>query len=174
MNTLTKAAMLMGLVALVGCRDGGDDGALEILPNISPIQMGQMFPPDGTEDPGTNERVPFEAVLLLKTESSALDIEKVCLEGSPDALLQFALEGPVPNEPKRDEDAALRITYERQAPGGPDNVAVVVQSNAENFPTLVVPVCAQVVADGGTRMTFACTSPVTVAPGTKDESLCAD
>ena len=108
----------------------------------------------------------------MKTEGAGLEIDAVCLEGSADALAQFAIEGPVPDTPKRDEDAALRVTYERQAPGGPDHVAIIVQSNAENFPTLVVPVCAQVVAEGTERIIFECESPVTVAPGARDDTLC--
>lgn len=171
----TAATVLACLaVMFAGCSGEGGGGDVDILPNVSPIRMGQMWPlGENTEDPGTNERVPFEVVLLLKTESGGLEIEKVCLEGSADALAQFALEGPEPESPKRDEDAALRITYERQAPGGPDNVAVVVQSNAENFPTLVVPVCAQVVPDGQERIAaFECASPVMVPAGTRDDSLC--
>ncbi len=172
MKKLATAVLLLGLGASA-CRDGGGSGDVDILPNVSPARLGQMYPlGENDPEPGTTDRVPYELVILLKTENGGLDIEKVCLEGSADALLQFALEGPQPPTPKRDEDAALRITYERQAPGGPDNIAVVVQSNADNFPTLVIPVCAQVVAEGSERIRFECTSPVTVAPGARDDTLC--
>ena len=177
MNTALKwstALVLLGVISS-GCRDGGANGPVEILPNVSPARLGQMWPlGENDPDPGSTERVPYELVILLTTESGGLEIEEVCLEGSADALMQFALEGPVPETPKRDEDAALRITYERQAPGPEDNVAVVVQSNAENFPTLVIPVCAQVVAEGQERVIFECSSPVTVAPGARDDTLCAN
>ena len=174
MNKNILGLVVAGALA-VGCGDGDGGGAVEITPDKSPIRMGQLYPlGENAEDPGTNERVPYEVVLLLKTESGALDIEKVCLEGPADAVAQFALEGPVPATPKRDEDAALRITYERQAPGPIDNVAVIIQSNAENFPTLVVPICAQVVADGSETVFFECTSPITVAPGARDDTLCAN
>lgn len=168
----TALTVFVGLAA-TGCRDGGADGDLEIFPNQSPARFGQMYPlGDNDPDPATTDRVPYEWVLLLKTESGALEIDEVCLEGSADALMQFALEGPLPEVPRRDQDAALRVTYERQAPGGPDNVAVIVQSNAKNFPTLVVPVCAQVIAEGEEPILFDCTSPVTVAPGARDDTLC--
>lgn len=169
------SAVVLSSFAFIGCNGEGADGPVEILPNVSPVRMGQMWPlGDEVDDPGTNERVPFEVVILLTTESGGLEVDSVCLEGTPDALAQFALEGPVPEVPKRDEDAALRVTYERQAPGPQDNVAVVVQSNAENFPTLVIPVCAQVIAEGEERIIFECTSPVTVPPGERDDTLCAN
>ena len=174
---MTQRMMLMwagaAIIAFSGCSGDDGGGAVEIFPNVSPVRMGQMYPlGDEDPNPGTNERVPYELVVLLKTESGALEIDKICLNGSPDALAQFAIEGPVPETPKRDEDAAVRITYERQAPSGPDNVALIVQSNAENFPTLVIPVCAQVVADGAERGFFECTSPIQVPAGTRDDSAC--
>jgi len=173
MKSSALGVVVLASLALLGCRDGGGGGPVEILPSQSPARLGQMWPLGTNEpDPGTTERVPYEWVLLLKTESGALEVDEVCLVGGADALAQFALEGPVPATPKRDKDAALRITYDRQAPGGPDNIAVIVQSNADNFPTLVVPVCAQVVADGEERIIFECTSPETVAPGQRDDTLC--
>lgn len=172
MKKLAAAVLLLGLGASA-CRDGGGSGDVDILPNVSPARLGQMYPlGENDPDPGTTERVPYELVLLLKTENGGLEIDEVCLQGSADALAQFALEGPVPEVPKRDEDAALRITYERQAPGPQDNIAVIVQSNAANFPTLVVPVCAQVVAEGTERIIFECTSPVNIPPGTRDDTAC--
>lgn len=175
MNRMLCSAVVLSSIAVIGCRDGGANGPVEILPNVSPARMGQMWPlGENDPDPGTTERVPFELVILLTTESGGLEIDDVCLEGTADALAQFALEGPVPEEPKRDEDAALRVTYERQAPGPEDNVALIVQSNAENFPTLVIPICAQVVAEGQERIIFECTSPVQVAAGARDDTLCAN
>lgn len=169
MKTLTW--VVLGAVLSVGCRGGGDgEGGLDILPHASPIRLGQMYPLGENEpEPGTSERVPHEFVLLLQTDSDAVEIEEVCLVGATE---HFTLEGPVPESPRRDEDAALRITYDRPDVGGPDHAAVVVQSNAENFPTLVVPVCAQVVAEGSERIIFECESPVTVPEGEKDETLC--
>lgn len=168
---MRKCFIVVAALGIIGCRGGdGDDGPLEILPHQSPARLGQMWPAtdDVPPDPGTNERVPFEWVLLLQTSSDAIEIEEVCLVGSD----QFTIEGPVPEDPRRDEDAAVRVTYERTEPGGPDHAAIVVQSNAENFPTLVVPVCAQVIEDGAERSIFECESPIDVPPGEKDETAC--
>ena len=77
--------------------------------------------------------------------------------------------------------AALRITYSPTAVNtdldgdgapDPDNAAIVIQSNAKNFPTLVVPICARLVPAGTKRTEFVCTSPVTLVAGTKDATLC--
>ncbi len=162
--------LILTAVILTGCRGGDEEeGALEIFPHQSPARLGQMWPlGDEAPDPGTSERVPFEWVLLLQTASTNIEIEEVCIVGSD----QFSLEGPVPAVPTRDEDAALRVTYDRTEPGPADMAAVVVQSNAENFPTLVVPVCAQVVPEGEERVVFDCVSPIQVAEGTRDDSAC--
>ena len=69
----------------------------------------------------------------------------------------------------------VRLTYERDEPNGGDDVddiAVVIQSNATNFPTLVVPVCARVIPEGQERSSIECTSPVSVPAGERDDSLC--
>lgn len=169
MNQRPMLACAFSLALLVGCGDAeGGDGAVEILPHQSPVGLGQLWPlGDAEANPGDPERVPFEFVLLLQS-NGGLEIDEVCLIGSD----QFAVEGPVPSTPKRDEDAAVRITYERTDVGGPDQAALIVQSNAENFPTLVVPVCAQVVADGSPRGAVECQSPVTVPAGEKQADLC--
>ena len=51
-------------------------------------------------------------------------------------------------------------------------VAIIVQSNATNLPTLVVPICARIVAPGDPLGAVACASPVSVEPGERDSTLC--
>lgn len=70
-------------------------------------------------------------------------------------------------------DFGVRITYDRQSPSADaDQVALVVQSNAANFPTLIVPVCARVIADGEEKAAVACQAPVSVPAGEKNSDLC--
>ncbi|MFO0751470.1 MAG: hypothetical protein U1F43_38250 [Myxococcota bacterium] len=77
--------------------------------------------------------------------------------------------------------AAVRITYDsdtvnrdKDSDGkrDPDNIAVVIQSNAKNFPTLVVPVCAIIIPGASDAFPFLCESPVTVPAGKTDATLC--
>ena len=78
MSRFLMGALSVALATSVACGEGGEDGAVEILPDKAPIRMGQLYPlGENAPEPGTPERVPYEVVLLLKTESGALDIEKV-------------------------------------------------------------------------------------------------
>jgi hypothetical protein len=179
---------MMGvLAASTSCGGGGEEGTCtgpEILPHRSPVPLIEMYPTTGNEEniePNSPESTPYEYVLLLQATCGVpVEIQKTCLigeeddDGNSDAD-QFELEGPVPDEARPGEEAAMRITYTREQPNSGDdvdNAALVVQSNAENFPTLVVPVCGRVVADGEERGPTECASPVTVDPGERDDSLC--
>ncbi len=163
------------MITLVGCGDEESSDLCSgrtILPHQSPAVFGQMFPL-GTRDIDVVNatRVPFEWVLLLQAPcEESVTIEKVCLIGEDakegDDVAHFILEGPVPGSASAAEPAAVRITYDREEPVGTiDNVALVIQSNASNYPTLVVPICAQTVADGEERVEIECTSPVMVDEG---------
>lgn len=180
---LVAAACLVALAA-TGCGDNGEgDGSAEILPHQSPASFGEMYPTGNNDpDPTGNVRTPFEWVLLLQSTGDApLEINEVCLVGDEEDgsdVDQFTLEvenQELPATVDAGGEFGLRLTYDRQDPNegdDADQIAVVIQSNASNFPTLVVPVCARVIADGEERGTVECQSPVTVPEGESDTSLC--
>lgn len=182
---------LLSLVALghlSACSsDDGDSTELcagvKIEPHVPQVPLGQMYPtPAKAEDRdlASRESTPYEWVLRLRSKcDEPVKVTKVCLVGDSAKngadVEQFTLEGPKPTTIDSTFDGAIRITYKRQMPNSGDdidNVAVVIQSNAANAPTLVVPVCASVVKDGQERTNITCTAPVTVAEGQKDEGLC--
>lgn len=181
---------LMGAGALAGCADGaGVCGGPELLPHLSPVSFGDLYPRRGSEapDPATREAVPYEWVLLLTADcTKSVEITKVCVVGEghngDPAEPSFTIEGPVPARLGKGGTAAIRITYDHDElnedlddDGEPDadNAALVIQSNATNFPTLVVPLCARIVKRGTERLaSFPCESPVSVPAGVADRSLC--
>lgn len=191
--TLSVRILAVGLLSLTvltmgGC--GGDDeekscSGRTLVPHLSPIAFEDMYPPaDGIpDDLGTSERTPYEWVLRLQARGlddvlscESVTIDKICLVGSDEAVQQFLTypEAPLTADPGDSNDAHLQLTYIRDTPSGSvDNVALVIQSNATNFPTLVVPVCARVIPDGQDKLIPECTSPVTPpAAGQRDDTLC--
>jgi len=190
MGVAVVSVLVAGPLFGAACGDEGDAcvGAA-ILPHRSPLNLGNFRPlgQGETPDPGDPEKVPYEVVLFLRnTCAGVVEIDAVCTVGDAhngdEDDPAFTLEGPVPTSLAAGEEAAVRITYEpsgvnrdRDDDGArdPDQVAIVVQSNAKNFPTLVVPLCAIVIPNDAEVVTFVCESPVTVAAGTKDASLCA-
>lgn len=154
----TLACLVFSLLS--ACGSSEDEGERLLTPYPAELSMSSLYPLDNNdEDPATSERVPFERVVLLRaTGGLPVEISKICLVG--DAKNQFVLEGPKPATATAATDAAVRVTYERANVGGPDQIALVVESNSTT-PTLVVPICARVIKDG-TRGPVACESPVTV------------
>ena len=154
------------LVALLSCAamscgepEPEGDAVLTIFPEE--VSMGTLYPlGDRAEDVADNGRVPFERVILLRaTGDLPVTISKVCLVG--DGANQFVLEGPKPGVATPAVDAAVRVTYERESPGGPDQIALVVESDSTT-PTRVVPICACVIKDGE-RKALECEPPVSDA-----------
>lgn len=139
-----KRLMFLSMLGLVACGDSELGGA-EILPHVSPIQLGKFWPTGNTTpDPGNRERTPYEFVLLLQSKGeSELVVDKVCLG---DNSSNFEIEGPEPTRINPGDQGAVRITYIRSSTGA-DRTALVVKSNAANFPDLVIPLCAEVVPD---------------------------
>lgn len=191
----SAAASVVGVALLAfaglaaGC-DSASEGCVgpEILPHLSPLNLGSLHPlsSGATPEPGSADAVPLEVTLFLQsTCSTPLEITKVCIVGDAhngDASdTAFTIEGPVPAMVGRGDAAAVRLTYDNghvnrdldnDGARDPDNVAVVIQSNAVNFPTLIVPVCAAIIPADDNATAFACASPVTVPAGTSDPSLC--
>lgn len=145
-----KRFFALMFVSIAACGDSEDTVGRLITPHASPVQLGDFWPQGSTEpELGNNGRTPYEWVLLLQSiGDEPVKVSKACLVGDTN---NFILEGPEPSTtiPAGDE-GAIRLTYGRTSPGS-DKIAVVVTSNAENFPTLVVPVCAAVVADGAEK-----------------------
>jgi len=178
---LLFAVSLLGLLG-AGCGDAADSGdGPAILPHQSPASFGELYPlGNHTPEPGSALRTPYEWVLLLQsTGSEALKIDRVCIigtreDGADAAAFSVEVENQdLPATVNAGRDFGVRITYDRQSPSADaDQVALVVQSNATNFPTLIVPVCARVIGDGEERGTVACEAPVSVAPGERNPDLC--
>jgi hypothetical protein len=188
-NVRTSGAVYLTALSLVGlgaagCGDtAAETGSATILPHQSPASFGEMYPL-GNNDPDStgNLRTPFEWVLLLQSKGDGpLKISQVCLVGDEDdgsGVNQFSLEvedQELPATVAPGDDFGMRLTYNRQEPNvgdDADQIAVVVQSNASDFPTLIVPVCSRVIADGEDRGSVECQSPVQVAKGESNTDLC--
>ncbi|MBA2665279.1 MAG: hypothetical protein H0U74_23525 [Bradymonadaceae bacterium] len=172
------------LAATIGCSSESESSLCEgpeILPHLSPVSLGEFYPlGNNPANLTSNTRTPFEWVLLLQsTCSNDVKITKTCLVGDPTKngsdTEQFIIEGPVPATATLGAEAAMRVTYERRDPNGgsdSDQVALVIQSNATNYPTLIVPICARVVEEGATKAALPCASPIVVAAGDKRADLC--
>jgi hypothetical protein len=156
------------------------------MPHLSPVNFGDLNPAPADGSTPAAQTVPYEwALVLLSKCSQPVAITKICIVGDNHNGVKgskaFYTEGPEPKTAAPGVDPVVRITYspkelntDLNADGkpDPDNVALVIQSNAVNFPTLVIPLCARLVAAGTAPSAFDCTSPVTIAAGTKDETLC--
>lgn len=161
------------LSLMVGCGGGGDGEELILEPHVESQSFGELYPQGNSdENPSTSERVPYEWVLLLGAPNVPVEIEKVCLVGDTDFFIHEVSE---PTTAKPGKDVAVRVTYERTSPNdgdSADNAAIVIQSNATNSPTIVVPICARVIADGMEKEPLVCAPPVAINAGERDDSLC--
>lgn len=179
--TASAAATLLGLLAS-GCGDTTDaDGGAAILPHQSPASFGELYPLGNRDpEPETTFRTPYEWVLLLQSNGDApLKVDRVCLVGTKDDgsdIAPFTVEvenQELPATIDSGRDFGVRLTYDRQTPSEQaDQVAIVVQSNATNYPTLIVPICARVIPDGEERGEVECEAPVSVAAGDSAADLC--
>lgn len=192
MRAASTSILCLALATCAFACDSSEDtcSGATIFPSESPKALGpfRLRANNEAADPGGGITVPSEwTVFLQNTCGAPLKIDKVCLVGdghNGDAEdPAFTLEGPVPDTVKNGDAAALRLTFEtttinddRDDDGvrDPDNVAIVVQSNATNFPTLVIPVCALVVPadDLDDANITGCASPISVPAGKADRTLC--
>ncbi len=120
-HIISLGLLCVGASLVLGaCGGGGEDGERVLTPSPEVVSMGTLYTlGNNDEDPATNERVPYERVILLRaTGDLPVEISRVCLVG--DAKNQFVLEGPKPTTATAAEDAAVRVTYERESAGGPD------------------------------------------------------
>ncbi|MCB9729676.1 MAG: hypothetical protein H6744_05230 [Deltaproteobacteria bacterium] len=177
------------LLAAGGCDGGeGDCTRPTLVPQVERLNLGDLRARAAGEpaDPANVEAVPFEWVLLLQSKcTEPVVISEVCVVGDAHngkaGDPAFTLEGPVPATVPFRSEAALRVTYDHPDPNtldadedgepDPDSVAIVIQSNAVNAPTLVVPICARIIGEGEPAA-VPCVSPVTVGSGMRVESLC--
>ncbi len=173
MKRIACLATLIVLASACG-PDGTERGAL-IRPHLSPVNFGNLaYLPDDPIDPGCMQHAPCQWSLLLQSYGTdPVEVTQTCLLG--DSRNAFVVEGPKPTTIEADHDAVVRFTYQpSSASNDVDNVALVVQSTAENFPTLIVPLCGRVLdpADVADASAIECKSPVSVDPGVRDDSLC--
>lgn len=190
--TLAVSALSL---TLIGC--SGTDGnsnetcsAPQLRHSPTPFSFQEAFPPpddNADENRGDRTRTPFEATFHLRSGCEKdVDVQKTCLigegeeTGSGKTTEHFAVEGPKPSTVKEGTDSVLRITYDRDQPNSGDdvdNAAMVIQSNAGNLPTLVVPMCARVIqkSQDASRQPVECESPVEIpSAGEKKEGLCSN
>lgn len=178
---VSVALGVFGLASSAGCDSEAETGA-KIFPHLSPVNFGDLYPlGNGEADPSTNERVPYEWVLLLQNGGAeTLKIDKVCLIGDAhngvanDHAFSIRTSGAVPISVVAGGEAAVEITYEHEdtnsvdADGDgtpdPDVVGLLIESNATNFRRLVVPVCARVVPNGQEKAGFMCPSTLDLGP----------
>lgn len=172
---LTIALLVLTTAGFSACDDASSDCEQpELVSTLSPINLGNMLVRGSAPiDEATNTHPPYSLGLLLSSSCLApVVIDKVCVVGDK---ASFSLRGPSPATVPFRTETAIEITYDRggASPGGnPEQAALVIQSNAVNQPTMVIPLCARTVDDESKKTAFACESPVTVAEGAKDDTLC--
>ncbi|MDF1562003.1 MAG: hypothetical protein P1V51_03120 [Deltaproteobacteria bacterium] len=160
---------------LTACGPGGEESGALIRPHFSPVNFGNLpLQASADLDPGCGRYAPCSWVLLLQSYGTEpVEVTQTCIVG--DTRNAFSVEGPEPATVDPDNDAAVRITYDHDSTSSTvDNIALIVQSSAENFPTLVVPMCGRMIdpADVGSASDFDCETPVNIEEGARDDSLC--
>lgn len=181
--------LLVGALALPAC--GGDEdacGGAAIEPSSPVLDLGDRLARD-PDDPGDvldTRSVPVRKTLLLRnTCGAALTIRQVCLINDAHNGVAgdhaFALEGPDRTVVGPGDVAGVRVTYDHPAVNDdldmdavrdPDRAVLVVQSDAANAPTLVVPVCGRILPAGETADPYDCPPPFTVPAGQALGDLC--
>lgn len=191
---MNRTVLVLGLAALIGGCGGDDSGTAactepEILPHQSPVHLPdtRLLVAGETPDAGNRFATPYEWVLLLQSNcTTPVEINEVCIVGDDHngqpGNKAFTIEGPAPASVPYGTEAAVRVTYDPDTENtldadgdgnpDPDRVAIVIQSNAVNFPTLIVPLCARALAPDVTAPGYHCNSPVTLVAGAVDKSLC--
>lgn len=171
--SLLGAMVAASALLMAGACDSEAAGGAEILPHLSPVNFGDLYPLGNRQpEPTSNERVPYEWVLLLQNGGSeSLRISKVCLLDdnhngvAGDKAFSIRVSDALPLTVVPGSEAAVEITFEHEelnvdldgdTEADPDTVALVVESNAKNYPTLVIPVCARLVENGTEKGAFEC------------------
>lgn len=188
-----------------GDGDSEDSKRIDIVPYTDPVERGMLNAMSGgedtpvfvgpiwldakptpeeasEEDPGDPGRTPFEEVFQIQASGNQpLQVKEICIRGEDgEALNQFVLDPPpeagTTISPGSSNTAPLRISYRREDPKDRvDRVVVVIRTDAENYPTYLVPFCGRVVAeDKDPLAAIGCGSFITLAPGEDDDTLCSD
>ena len=177
------------LLLLIGCAPEADpcSGAtLEV--GTEAVHFGDLTLLSGGAigDPNTADQVPSRRTVLLRNACGpALRIHQVCLiqnEHNGEAgSTAFYLEGPDRAVLGPGQTAGLRLTFDAQtvsddlnqdAERDPDRATLVIQSDAHNTPTHVIPVCARTVPEGEANPPYDCPAPFTIPAGEALPDLC--
>jgi hypothetical protein len=133
---MRRIVAAFALLACAGCED--ELTGPEIFIDISPVNLGvhAVAPDAGAYD--------FDLQLTNRGDRK-LVLSSVDYRG--DQNCAFTFQGPDLWEMGKDESAFIRGFYE-PAIAGEDQIAMEVVSNADNFPNLIVPICALAVPAG--------------------------
>ncbi len=177
------------LLAAPGCDGAQDTCTGAYIEAARPaIDLGDRLarPAGSPGDLLDTTRVPVRQTLLLRNTCGApLTLREVCLindgHNGVDGDPAFALEGPDRTRVAPGDVAGVRVTYDHPEPNDdldqdavrdPDRAILVVQSDAHNAPTLVVPVCGRILPDGETADPYDCPAPFALPPGEALPDLC--
>jgi hypothetical protein len=93
------------------------------------------------------------AITNCSTGTRKLRIAKVELEGDP--RCSFKLDPQTPSEIAPGQSATVKADYEPKSEGE-DHAAIVVYSDAQNFPGMMLPLCGRAVKTGGSSGSLTC------------------
>jgi hypothetical protein len=125
--------LLVASLLLVHCNGEETLSPPKITIDLSPVWVGERSVAE--EAPGK------EFNLLVQNEGEEkLIISSAKLKG--DQNCAFTKEGPDKKELGGNDSAFIRLVY-KPTVRGEDNVKLIIQSNSEEFPRLVVPICGR-------------------------------
>ena len=184
-----RRALSLCLALGLGCSDGEPDcPGLTIASNPTALNFGDLYARSADErgDPDDPTRTPHHRVVILENGcGGVLEITEVCIandrHNGVDDDPAFLLEPPLHTELGPGGFTGARVTYDhtvvnedidRDAERDPDIAALIVHSNAQNAPTLVVPLCGRIIRDDETAESFDCPAPFTVPAGQRLATAC--
>ena len=128
-----SSGWLLLCVALIACNTEDSLGPPQIDVDVSPVWAGVR---------SIDEDAPAKQfdLQLRNTGGQTLKIEKVSVKG--DQNCAFDWEGPDQKELGADGSAFIRMWY-KPTVRDYDSISLIIESNAENFDSFVVPVCGR-------------------------------
>ena len=153
MNRFLGSALVLAAAAAISCGPPPENAGRRIRPHLNPIYFGDMEElPNGEEpDPTTGTYPPFAWTLQLQSwGTEPVTISDDCAVGDTEAFTyEYEPNASMTIDPGA--ELLVRITYTRTKPrgdGNPDHVSFVFQSDADDYPTLVVTACGRTIPSG--------------------------